>query len=64
MIRSHYDSQEGDERRGGGVGAVKNEGPAFPSVSSVLRDVGNGGLIFMKFMFEWRRKRVVMEGRD
>lgn len=46
------------------MGGSRGEGPAFPSVSSVLKDVGNGGLIFMKFVFEWRRKRVIMGGRD
>lgn len=42
----------------GGGGGVR---VAFPSVSSVLKDVGNRELIFMKFVFEWRRKRVVKE---
>lgn len=44
-------------------GGRKKEAPAFPGVSSVLKDVGNGGLIFMTFVFEWRRKHVVVEGR-
>lgn len=48
---------------GGGV-VVKTRARRFPAFHQYLRDVGNGGLIFMKFVSERRRKRVVMEGRD